>query len=56
MLGTYRPPTQEKDFYFHNISNSLDLYIGKYDRFMLIGDFNIDENEQVLVDFNHQYD
>ena len=56
MLGTYRPPTQEKDFYFHNISNSLDLYIGKYDRFMLIGDFNIDENEQVLTDFNHQYD
>ena len=56
MLGTYRPPTQEKYFYFHNISNSLDLYIGKYDRFMLIGDFNIDENEQVLMDFNHQYD
>ena len=23
---------------------------------MLIGDFNIDENEQVLMDFNHQYD
>ena len=55
MLGTYRPPNQEKDYYFRSISNSLDLYIGNYERFILIGDFNINENDQMLVDFNHQY-
>ena len=55
LLGTYRPPNQEKDYFFRSISNSLDLYIGNYERFILIGDFNICDTDQILKDFNEQY-
>ena len=48
IFGTYHPPTQEKQYYLNNISNSLDLYLRDYDRFMLIGDFNISESEPCL--------
>ncbi len=56
LLGTYRPPNQDKDFYFNSISKSMDLYIGNYDRFLLIGDFNTVDTDQTLVDFNQLYD
>ena len=56
LFGTYRPPSQNKEYYFYNISKSLDIYIGNYERFMLIGDFNTNDTDQILVDFNQQYD
>ena len=56
LLGTYRPPNQDKGYYFDSISKSLDLYLGNYERFILLGDFNTKDTEQILVDFNQQYD
>lgn len=56
LFGTYRPPSQNKEYYFNSISRSLDLYLGNYERFILIGDFNTNDSEQILVDFNQQYD
>ena len=56
IFGTYHPPTQEKQYYLNNISNSLDLYLRDYDRFMLIGDFNISESDSCFSDFISQYD
>ena len=55
LLGTYRPPNQEKDYFFRSISNSLDLYLGNYERFIMIGDFNVCDTDQILKDFNQQY-
>ena len=56
VCGTYHPPTQENKYYFDNISNSLDLYLRDYDRFVLIGDFNISESDSCFSDFISQYD
>ena len=56
VLGTYHPPSQDNQYYFNNISNSLDLYLRDYKRFMLIGDFNILESDPCFRDFNNQYD
>ena len=55
LFGTYRPPNQDKDYYFNSISKSLDLYLGNYDRFILIGDFNTNDTDQTLIEFNDQY-
>merc|ERR1712074_25138 len=44
VLGTYRPPNSNKLDYFNNISNSLDLYLPKYEKFVLLGDFNVNVN------------
>ena len=44
VLGTYRPPNCDKLDYFNNISNSLDLYLPKYEKFVLLGDFNVNVN------------
>jgi len=56
VFGTYHPPTQENKYYFDNISNSFDLYLRDYDRFVLIGDFNISESDSCFSDFISQYD
>ena len=56
VLGTYHPPSQDNQYYLDSISNSLDLYLRDYDRFMLIGDFNILDSDQYLLDFASQYD
>ena len=54
-LATYHPPSQSDHYFFEKISNSLDQYIGKYDRFLLTGDFNLEENDRNMSDFLHQY-
>ena len=56
VLGTYHPPNQDNQYYFNNISNSLDLYLREYGRFVLIGDFNMSDSDQCFSDFNSQYD
>ena len=55
VLGTYHPPNQDNQYYFNNISNSLDLYLREYGRFVLIGDFNMSDSDQCFLDFNSQY-
>ena len=55
LLGTYHPPGQSNDYFFDSISNSLDLYLGNYDRFILLGDFNTQDSESCIMDFNDQY-
>ncbi len=43
LLGTYHPPSVPDAYYFDKISNSLDLYLDTYDKFVLTGDFNAEE-------------
>ena len=56
LLGTYHPPSDSDSYYFEKISNSLDLYLDTYDKFILVGDFNAQENEVVLSEFLNLYD
>ena len=58
LFGSYHPPTNKSgdEYYIKHVERALDLYISKYDNFLLLGDFNIEDTETVLSDFLHQYD
>ena len=56
LMGTYHPPNQSDQYYFNNVSNSLDMYIFKYDHFLLTGDFNAEDSEPELREFLERYD
>ena len=53
-MGTYRPPSQKHDYYFENISNALNMYITKYDKILLTGDFNT--NDVAMKNFLELFD
>ena len=50
LLGTYHPPSQNDDYYFKSIGDSLD-----YQKYVLVGDFNADENEETMKQFLELY-
>ena len=54
LFGTYHPPTQSDSYYFNNLDEALDLY-SRYDKKLLIGDFNTEVSD-VLSILLHQYD
>ena len=41
--GCYHPPSQSDQYLFENIEKVLDKYSERYDKFMLVGDFNAKE-------------
>ena len=51
------PLNSDKQVYFNSISNSLDLYLTKYEKFVLLGDFNVNMNntDPIYEDFINQY-
>ena len=57
VLGTYRPPNSDKLEYFDSISKSLDLYLTKYEKFVLLGDFNVNVNntDPIFTEFIEKY-
>ena len=56
LLGTYHPPSQNDNFYFNNIALALDTHTQKYDKILLAGDFNAEEEEVILNNFMELYD
>ena len=56
LFGTYHPPSQNDNFYFNNIGRALDIYTQKYDKILLAGDFNAEEEEVTLNNFMELYD
>ena len=50
------PPESERWFYFDNIARALDIYTQTYDKILLTGDFNADENKGSLKSFLELYD
>ena len=55
LFGTYHPPSQNDEYYFGCVSRALDIYSRSYDKFLLGGDFNAVETENVLGDFMSLY-
>ena len=51
LLATYHPPSQADTYYFRCIGNALEKYITKYDKFLLVGDFNAEEKETIMSNF-----
>ena len=56
LLGTYHPPSQKDNFYFKNVARALDIYTPKYDKILLTGDFNAEEEEAEIKNFMELYD
>ena len=41
VCGCYHSPSQDNQYFFNRLGNVLDKYTQNYDRFSLIGDFNV---------------
>ena len=54
LFGTYHPSAQSDSYYFNNLGEALDLN-SRYDKKLLIGDFNTEVSD-VLSIFLHQHD
>ena len=56
LCGTYHPPGQSDKYFFDHLGKALDIYSDKYDKFLLTGDFNSEEDEPCLNTFLSDYD
>ena len=54
--GAYRPPSQSAQYFFKHVGFALDTYRQSYDKFLFAGDFNVENNEPVLLEFLTNYD
>ena len=51
LFGSYHPPSQSDEYFFHQVKKGLDMCSKFYERFMLIGDFNAEDSEPCLSQF-----
>ena len=51
VCGCYHPPSQSDEYFFYYSGKVLDNFNTKHDCFVLLGDFNMHENETILSDF-----
>ena len=56
IFGAYRPPSQSAQYFFKHVGFALDTYRQSYDKFLFAGDFNIEDNQPVLLEFLTNYD
>ena len=54
LFGTYHSPSQNNRCYFEALDKALDCY-SSYDRIVLIGDFNSENNETCMETFLYQH-
>ena len=45
----YRPPAQNKQYFFENISMIVDHYSSIYDNHKIPGDFNMEPSSPILI-------
>ena len=55
ILGTYQPPCLSDKCYFNNIGHTLEVYNNKYDKILLVGDFNAEVKEIIFSNFLELY-
>ena len=51
LFGSYHPPKQSDEYFFNHVKNGLDIYSKCNDKYMLAGDFNVEESEPCLSQF-----
>ena len=58
MFGSYHPPhkSQPDEYFLRHLERAMDKYLNFYTNFLLIGDFNMQEDETLLYDFLYQYE
>ena len=55
LFGIYRPPCQKETYFLEEIGKAIDHYSHNYENFIVIGDFNCEENNGKLSDFSASY-
>ena len=51
LIGIYRPPSQSKDFFLEEMRKNFEKFCTKYENFLMIGDFNLSEDDDSLDQF-----
>ena len=56
VVGCYHPPSQNDEYFFSNLSKTLDSFHNKYEKFLLIADFNSEDHKIEISSFlnNHE--
>ena len=55
LANVYRPPSQSGRYFFEEIGKSLDAYGTRYGNFILMGDFNAEEQDADTSNFLEIY-
>ena len=54
LFGSYHPPSQSDEYFFHQVKKRLDMHSKFYESYMLIGDFNVEESKPCLPQFHFE--
>ena len=55
IFSIYRPPSQSQDHFIENLGKAVDYYSENYDNFLVVGDFNTVESDQMVHNFMNGY-
>ena len=55
LIGIYRPPTMNERYFFDHLSRVIDLYSKKYDKVVIMGDFNSEPSDEPIETFCDTY-
>ena len=55
LIGIYRPPSQSKDFFLEEMGKNIEQFYTKYENFLMIGDFNLNENDSSLYQYMQEF-
>ena len=55
VFGGYNPEKRQINHFLSNVGPILDFYMGKYENFLLLGDFNSEMSETPMIDFCETY-
>ena len=51
VISIYRPPSQDSGFFIHSLTEIIDHFATKYDNHLIMGDFNMEQNNRMFQDF-----
>ena len=55
IIGIYRPPSMQESYFINNLSRVIDFYSKKYDRIVIMGDFNLEPSDENIENLCHGY-
>ena len=51
VISVYFPPSQDSVFFPNSLTNIFDVFAGKYDNYLIMGDFNLESGNTILTNF-----
>ena len=55
IMGIYRPPKMSETYFLDHLSRITDFYSRKYDRIVIMGDFNLEPTDEPIKTFSNSY-